>query len=75
MGGRRAGDGVVLAGPGLLCVPCSPAIPDEADAATHTRPPHPLPHPTPPPQLCMATVYSLLYGSLGRKITGEAKAV
>ena len=24
-------------------------------------------------QLCMATVYSLLYGSLGRKITGEAK--
>ncbi|EFN58263.1 hypothetical protein CHLNCDRAFT_34412 [Chlorella variabilis] len=24
--------------------------------------------------LCMATVYSLLYGSLGRKITGEAKA-
>lgn len=33
--------------------------------------------PTPvalPPQLCMATVYSLLYGALGRKITGEAKA-
>lgn len=25
------------------------------------------------PQLCMATVYSLLYGALGRKITGEAK--
>ena len=24
-------------------------------------------------QLCMATVYSLLYGSLGRKVTGEAK--
>ncbi|KAL4443724.1 hypothetical protein ABPG75_011461 [Micractinium tetrahymenae] len=24
--------------------------------------------------LCMATVYSLLYGALGRKITGEAKA-
>lgn len=24
-------------------------------------------------QICMATVYSLLYGALGRKITGEAK--
>lgn len=26
-----------------------------------------------PVQICMATVYSLLYGALGRKITGEPK--
>lgn len=47
--------------------------------ATHCACPVRFPErrPTPvalPPQLCMATVYSLLYGALGRKITGEAKA-
>ena len=61
-------------------IACSRPMPSGSVPPKHTRthtlstniclPPSPPPHRL---QLCMATVYSLLYGSLGRKVTGEAK--
>lgn len=51
-------------------------VPHVSTLTTHATCCLPCLHPPPPlrpTQLCMATVYSLLYGSLGRKITGEEK--
>ena len=52
--------------PTVPCLPPLPCLPALCPASLPALP-------WPLLQLCMATVYSLLYGSLGRKITGEAK--